>query len=297
MTFTKPATADEMYATLQQIFYFYRIKKEPYSGVTLEPLQIERLSFVSLTDEQLTGKADLLTAAKNEEYLLEKKSELSGKISAAEDKLAAYPTEKAAIKKSINSRYDASEKRIKLDAVKKGIAESNAVLNKLTELEAKRNAELKGADDDYAALTAKTNEKITALTSELNGLADSTAALFEKRKQEKFAELKDAQDKTARDVKKYNNALDEKEQRYDNYIAQTNASLQLRYMELRSEGFTKDQLIDMGYYQDAINCVCAYYDTLEALAAARAIAKDSKICVYLDDFYEDIVYMYQTRAN
>lgn len=296
MTFTNPTTADEMYATLQQIFYFYRIKKEPYSGVTLVPLEIDRLTFTPLTDEQLLAKAATLTAAKNEEYLLERKSELSGKISAAEDKLEAYPAEKAALKKSINARYDASEKKIKLDSVKKGMAESTAVLNKLTELEAKRNAELKTADDDYAALTVKANEKIAALTSELNGLETSTAAYFEKRKQEKYAELKDAQEKTLRDVKKYNNALEEKEQRYDNFIAQTNASLQLRYMELRSEGFTKDQLIEMGYYTDAINCVCAYYDTLEALPAARAIAKDSKLCVYLDDFYEDIVYMYQTRA-
>ena len=57
MTFTNPTTADEMYATLQQIFYFYRIKKEPYSGVTLVPLEIDRLTFTPLTDEQLLAKA------------------------------------------------------------------------------------------------------------------------------------------------------------------------------------------------------------------------------------------------
>ena len=53
----------------------------------------------------------------------------------------------------------------------------------------------------------------------------------------------------------------------------------------------------MGYYTDAINCVCAYFDTLSALTAYQQIAHDTKVAIYLDDYYSNVVYMYKTLAN
>ena len=53
----------------------------------------------------------------------------------------------------------------------------------------------------------------------------------------------------------------------------------------------------MGYYKDAIDCVCAYFDTLSAVAAYQQISHDSKVAIYLDDYYANVVYMYKTLAN
>ena len=63
-------------------------------------------------------------------------------------------------------------------------------------------------------------------------------------------------------------------------------------MEINSNNLSKDQLIEMGYYTDVINCVCAYYDTLDALTAWRTIVNDAKVAVYLEEYYSQIVYMY-----
>ena len=96
---------------------------------------------------------------------------------------------------------------------------------------------------------------------------------------------------------KYNNSLDEKEQRSKNAIAQSNATLQLKYLEINSNNLSKDQLIEMGYYKDVIDCVCAYYDRLSALDAWRAISNEPKVAVYLEEYYTQIVSMYQLRAG
>ena len=53
----------------------------------------------------------------------------------------------------------------------------------------------------------------------------------------------------------------------------------------------------MGYYADVIDCVCAYYDTLPVLTAYQDLASENKLAIYLDDFYQDIVYMYKSRAG
>ena len=53
----------------------------------------------------------------------------------------------------------------------------------------------------------------------------------------------------------------------------------------------------MGYYQDVIDCVCAYYDTLSAVAAYQGIAHDTRAAIYLEDYYANVVYMYRTLAN
>ena len=109
--------------------------------------------------------------------------------------------------------------------------------------------------------------------------------------------LKAEEEKLKREIFKYNNGLDEKEQRAANSKLSTERSLELKRIDISVNAFTKDQLVEMGYYTDAINCVCAYFDTLSALTAYQQIAHDTKVAIYLDDYYSNVVYMYKTLAN
>ena len=68
-------------------------------------------------------------------------------------------------------------------------------------------------------------------------------------------------------------------------------------MNIASNFFTKDQLVEMGYYKDAIDCVCAYFDTLNPVTAFQQIAHDTKVAIYLDDYYSNVVYMYKSLAD
>ena len=68
-------------------------------------------------------------------------------------------------------------------------------------------------------------------------------------------------------------------------------------MEINTQFFTKDQLVEMGYYKDVITCVSGYYDRLSALSAYQDITNETGLITYLDDFYESVVYMYRVRAG
>ena len=53
----------------------------------------------------------------------------------------------------------------------------------------------------------------------------------------------------------------------------------------------------MGYYEDIMRCVCGYYDILTAVNAYQDILNEQKLSIYLDDYYESLVYMYKMRAG
>ena len=109
--------------------------------------------------------------------------------------------------------------------------------------------------------------------------------------------IKDEYEKLKKDVFKYNNSLEEKEQRYLNSIKESKASLRLRFLYISAGEYTKDQLVEMGYYTDVIRCVRGYYDTLPAVDAYRDMVAEHKLAIYLDDYYQNVVYAYKLNAN
>lgn len=113
----------------------------------------------------------------------------------------------------------------------------------------------------------------------------------------KIEELKEAQAKAKKETFRYNNGVSEKIQRYENEIKKANMSYQLKFMEIKSNYFTVEQLFEMGYYNDVMDCISAYYDLLDANAAYQDIVNESRLVFYLDDYYQDVVYMYKMRAS
>ena len=53
MDFNLPTTKDQMYSILSDIFYHYRIKRDPYEEFVLPELDIDKIEFISLTEEEL----------------------------------------------------------------------------------------------------------------------------------------------------------------------------------------------------------------------------------------------------
>ena len=120
--------------------------------------------------------------------------------------------------------------------------------------------------------------------------------IHQKEIEEKVLELKLAQKESDEKVFKYNNSIEEKTQRYQNQIIRNNAELKLQFMEIRSGDYTKTELIDMGYYTDVLKCVDGYYQTLSPSDAYLEICRESKLMIYLDEYYEQLVYVYSLRA-
>lgn len=297
MQFATPTTEDQMHEILRDIFVYYRVKRGAMEEIKLTPLTLTRMQFSELTETQLREKARKLCSAGQTEKIIKNSADYQTQI----EKLYLVLSDLAKdhnqnVEKVVNN-FNLSYQKIFDEAIKNGMAQSSVVTSELSKLEIEKNDTLQEMQTEYDLKVSETNAKITLLEEQVDELEVDLSDLFDKQVEIKYLELKDEQDKIAREVFKYNNSLDEKEQRSRTSIAETNASIQLKYMEITSAHFTKDQLIDMGYYEEVIDCICAYYDTFSPLVAAQKVTKNTKLITYLDGFYQDLIYMYNSRAQ
>lgn len=297
MTFTSPTTEDQMYSVLQDIFYYYRIRRDPDSGVSLEPLDLTRETFTPSTNQALRSKAQTAVAPAQALRLLNYKATLEDEIAELTAKIAVYEQQKTAKIAAARSDFAEASSKAQADAIKKGIAQSNVVVDRIAELNLELAARIDAIEDEIDEKIAVATARRTALNAKLTAANTYYSDVNEYEILAKIEDLKDAEAKIVREVFKYNNSLSEREQRSSNTLLSTMRELELRYLDITSKTFSKDELVEMGYYDDVIKCVCDYYDTLSDVAAYHGIVNNRKVAIYLDDYYSNIVYMYKTRAN
>lgn len=297
MQFDLPTTKTEMYDVLQELFYYYRIKKVPFEEITLLPLTLDRLTYTPLTDAEIEERAEALIMPEHKKRVEEYKSKLSEKKAALQSELTELQEKADEQEEEIMSRFQESLLKAEAEAAKKGMAGSSVALSAAAELAAAKQAAITELSANIAQKTAQINSEITAINALIADADDYYSAVFSAEAEAKRLELKEKDEELVREIFKYNNGIEEKEQKYANTIKQANASFALKYQEVNSSFLTKDQLVEMGYYEDVINCVCAYYDTLTALNAYSDMKSENKLCMYLDDYYESILYMYRMRAE
>lgn len=301
MEYVIPTTKEEMYNTLNELYMYYRYHLPEYEEEELLPLDIPKMEFNKLTDEELAEKADVILAPSQEERLIKAKETINERLAVAEKGIeTANQTAKANLD-ALNLKYEI-QKKDAIDRLLEGkitVESDYYVINGYEYSE-----EQDPYEEEYQKLT-QINEEIIAqatavynsVLAEFNGLEEYYAELFEKEKQAKIIELSEEQEKTEREVFKYNNAIEEKSQRYQNSLKQGRATLKLKYLTIQQEGLTKEQLVNLGYYQAVMNVVYGYYDRLSVADAYVDIKNEYKLALYLDDFYEDMVYLYHMKAT
>ncbi len=297
MEFTLPTTKEEMYEVLEQLFNHYRVRKEGFEEVSLEELALERLNIDFETDSELMTKAQELLKAEHEREIKEYQLNLTSKIKEMQEKITLIEENSEEEIAKITTLYSESIAKVQNQALKAGVASSTIVIDKTALLEDSKNQKI-------ALLTQEKNDKVANLLAEiekLNLLLSNSQEYFslvhQKEIEKKFIELSDNREEKKIEIFKYNNGLDEKEQRYSNSIKQTKSSLHLRFLDIKAAEYTKDQLVEMGYFKDVINCVCAYFDTLEPLYAYQAFLSEKQLMVFLDFYYEQVALLYKYKAG
>ena len=298
MEFTVPTTKTAMYNTLKEIFYYYRIKRAEYEAVTLEELSIPRESYTAPTAAEYEAKAKALCAPAQELRLVAYKDGIQKEIYALTEKKKKIAAALAETEEKINAAYAEATERVKNEAAKRGLSDSSIAVTEIAKLAGEKSAALASANENADTETAAADAEISALNAKLSAASTRYSSVCEKEVSAKIVELKDKEAEKKRSAERYNAGASEKEQRYKNNLKEVQANLELKYIGIiNSSEYTKDQLVDMGYYADVMDCVCGYYDTLSASAAYTDIKEESKLAIYLDDYYIDFVYLYKTRAG
>ena len=301
MQYTIPTTKEEMYKTLNELYMYYRYYRPEFVEEELSSLDVPKIEFTALTAEEITQKAEMLLAPSQEEKLIKAKEKLLERLSVAEKGIeTANETAKANLE-ALKIKYEIMRK----DAIDRLLEDQITLLSDDGLLYGYENKE---EQDPYEVeyelvvqknneIIAKANEVYRAVLAEFNGLEEYYGELFEKEKQAKIIELTTEQDKTLREVFKYNNSIDEKKQRYDNALKQSKATLKLKYLTIQSTGLSKEQLVNLGYYDAVIEVIEGYYSTMSPSSAYADFKNEAKLAIYLDDYHDDMVYLYYMRAT
>ena len=180
--------------------------------------------------------------------LLIYQNEINSSILELNQKIALLEQNATSEIQNITALYDESIAKVENQAIKAGLINSSIVADKTAVLE-------EGKIQKIALITQEKDNKKASLLAEIESLnfkLDNEEAYFSQIHQSeidaKVIELTDKQEQKKMEVFKYNNSLDEKEQRYANTIKESKCSLRLRFLDISSGEYTKDQLIDMGYY-------------------------------------------------
>ena len=298
MAYLTPTTEEQMIDVLEQIFYDYRLKIDAYEDAGLEDIILERMAFTEKSDEQLQVEARELVCPWYDEEYSKAKNELINKIDAVDCERKNLLTQKDERKYQLENSIAESIEKVRNEAVKLGYINTDLMFQKIAEIEEYRVQRLAEIEEEFSVKETAIQEKYALLTESLTNLEGEYQTFFENKIRAKFLELKDAYEEVKREVFKYNNGLDEKEKRSKNANISANASLKLRYLEIRTQSYSKEELVDMGYYKDVIACVRGYFDSIEDKADAyRKFLNNSKVAIYLEDYYENILSIYRARAG
>ena len=297
MEFVIPTEREEMFAVLEELFHYYRISRPVYSGVELKELELPRLAFSPSTESELENSAKLLVRPEQERENTERKSTIEQEISILSLKMKGVEEEYVALIEKTETLYEESKKKLEQQAFKNGLVDSGILFEKIAALELEKNNKIIALEQERKVEIDSIYAKIETQNRMLADSESYFLAVHECDVKKKMEELRLEEEKTQREVFKYNNGLDEKEQRYKNTIAQINANLELKFLSISTGEYTKDQLVEMGYYDDVMRCVCGYYDRLPAMTAYQDVSNDTRLPIFLDHYYENILYMYQVKAG
>ena len=135
MTFDKPTTKEEMYATLKEIYFYYNHKRLIFNNVEHEELSIPKMNFLPLTDSELTVKATQLLSHKHTREKEEKRQEILDKISLLITKKNDSVVQEEKLIASITERYKKSYQTIIEKTFKSGVSDSTITVDKIKDLE------------------------------------------------------------------------------------------------------------------------------------------------------------------
>ncbi|MBR5192087.1 MAG: hypothetical protein IKW33_01590 [Clostridia bacterium] len=297
MQFTNPTTKKEMYDILKDLFMYYRINREPFEEPELPTLNIQTMQFVPLTDEEIKEKATTLLLGEQEKDKAERKASLLNKKSALLKKQETIEKNIIEFTATTEETYAKSKKTLRAKGINNGLIDSNLILKEILQLEESKNAKIL----EYASKCMDDKKEILAeleiVEEELNNIDEYFSSVHQGQILAKVQQLKEEQSKLEREVFKYNNDINEKIQRAESNNLKTTLTLKVKYLEIRSQPVPHDDLVELGYYAKVVNCVTAYYNLFTPKEAYNDIKNEVQLTVYLDEFYEYIVYAYKSQLN
>ena len=297
MEFTIPTTKEQMNSTLQEIFYFYRIRRQSLEEVSLKPLELEKIQKVTLTLEQIQEKANLLVTPEVEQLKQKEKQKLQMEINKIDLQQSILANKKESAVAEVHKVYQERILKVEEQAYANGTQNSSAVVFEINRLTTEKEEKAQELALEYEVQITALQGQESALNDYIEHLDEFYQELKAQKVNKKVEELKEEQENEVLEIDKFNLGVEERIQKYANSIIRQKADIEIKRQQLNGQFFTKDQLIEMGYYKDVITCISGYYDSLSPQLAKQEFIKDKEAMIYLEEYYDTLLNVYIMRGE
>ena len=189
MNFTIPTTKDEMYAVLKELFNYYRIKKDPFEEVLLEPLNLQRIVYQRPTDNEITERAGKLVEVENTKEIAEKTMQLNQEIASCEENLSAIDDDYRSERAEIENLYEQTYEKLRQTAIKNGLINTSTYLDKVAKLEIEKSEKITALLHEKTQKKADINATIASCVDSINRIHETYRELQMARVSAKAEEL------------------------------------------------------------------------------------------------------------
>ena len=167
MQFTIPTNKEQMYSVLQQIFYFYRIRREAFTELDLIPLSIPKMIYTPLEQSALLEMASKMVTPQIEREKYKEINQLEREISNLTAKKQTLEEQKSVAMQQVTTNFDKTVEKLKAEANKRGMLSSTVIVKELNQTESQRAQTLASVASEYDVKILLVQNEITTLESEI----------------------------------------------------------------------------------------------------------------------------------
>ncbi len=290
-------TTAELIRGLEEIYYYYQYRQDTYVPPNYNTLRLNEMTVIDYNIEDFRTTAEQLVKPNQLREILERKGKFAEQIVTVELTLNGLPEKKQEEKKKVEEQYKNSIDKILTDARLKGSGLSNSLNNEVALLEGEKAEKLLEIESKYLNLENELLAKKSYYQSQIDSAANYYKSAHDADVEKKMNELYSNFEEYKKEVFKYNNSLIEKTIKYNNSLSQAVEKTRLDFMEIKQIELTQEQLIQAGYFNDALEWVMNYYYAFESPVEAYEDFIDHKeFIIYLKYTYDNLLDLLYVRA-
>jgi hypothetical protein len=289
---------EELIEGLRQIYFYYQYRQDTYVPPQYNVLRLNEMTLIDHEVEDFREQATALLRPIQLREILNRKEEFEKQLFAVNLKLEDIPNLKLAEKNAVVDEYQKSIEKIMTEARLKGSGYSNSLNNEVALLEAKRSEKLLEVESKYVDLESELLAKKTYYQEKIDGAESYFYTAHKADVEKKMLELYNEYQNKKDDVFKYNNTLTEKIVKYNNSLTQAIEKTRLDFMEIKQKELTNEQLLQTGYFVDAVEWVLKYYyeEYDNNVDAYEDFILHEEFTVYLKSVYDNLLDLLYVRA-
>lgn len=212
---TKTKAVDDVFKTFDEIDKKYKITLDDKSGDYDQTLELEKKTFEKPDDASLEKQAEDGLSEYKQKSLKQIENDYMSNKNSIEEQIQNLDSSTKENKSELKNAYESVKTSASNDAIKRGLARSSIIVNKLAEYDKGMLAEFAKIEQDYNQTFNKLNSQKSLLEVQRQNALDTFDISYAVKLSEKINSLNEKLDQKEQEIIEYNNKIEQLEKEYE----------------------------------------------------------------------------------